>query len=978
MIDGHHVVKKPKSQMLVFLLMCVCLTAFPAEPGFVRLAGPHPDDPLQAQLFQLDNGLQVYLSVNRERPRFFAEIAVRAGSKNDPPEVTGLAHYMEHLLFKGSQRLGTVDYKKEEAHLKRIESLYEEHFATKEVDKRREIYNEITRESTAAAAYAVPNEFDQLYRAMGAREINAHTWHEEVVYKIDLPINCLENWAIIESDRFAQPVFRLFQTELETVYEEMNRALDDKDRSIQYAVNAQLFKVHPYGQQPTLGHVEHLKNPSIKRLNEFYRTWYTPNNMAIFISGDIDIERTMAMIARYCGAWEPRPVPEKKTWEEPALKEREEVRVQYRAEPFVLLAFRTAPRLHEDAEALLMLDMVLDNAVAGLINLNLNQAQRVRESGSFPMPMNDYGVQYLYGVPKEGQSLEEVERLLLEQVELVKQGKIDDWLIPAIINDYKKREKTAFESDSTRVGMMRDSWIGLEPWDHAFRSLQRMASVTRDDVIRVANTYFSDGYIAGFREDAPHDPPIVEKPPLPEISIDAGKQSTFAQEIMNRPLETIEPHFLQPGTDFQKITDPSGITLYHAPNALNDVFSLSIVTDYGTRQDGRMAIAGRLLDRTGTVTMDPSALRIAWYTLGTDFSAVAGDNQFSIALTGLDEHFGPSLALLNDMLENPKTDEETLEELKRIILVQREDAKKDPETLSAALVDYNRHGQDSPWLRMLPADAVRNLTAEELQEALRSALGCRHYLLYSGTLSPVEVLEQYKTHRLHTEILAEPPQYQSLPVRAPETTEIYFLNREMAQAHIWLEFGDVPYDPALSPVSQLYNTYFAGSMSGIVFQELREVRALAYVVGARYRAGERKMDPNIMAGVIQTQSDKTLDAVTAFIDLLDNLPLSEERYARAREALLNDYRSGRSGFRSVPGLLLEWERRGLEPDPRQKWYGTILAAEEASPLSSFHKEHIAGKDKLISIVGETGRIDLEALKSIAPIKEISIGDIFVD
>lgn len=978
MSDRIHTTSKLFSWVFFLLLLTATGGVVASEAGFTLLEGPYKDDPLQARIYQLDNGLRVYLTINRERPRFFAEIAVRTGSKNDPPEATGLAHYMEHLLFKGSERLGTIDYEKEKGHLDRIEDLYEAHFNEKDPDKRREIYEEITRESTAAAAYAIPNEFDQLYRVMGAREINAHTWHEEVVYKVDLPINCLENWAIIESDRFEHPVFRLFQTELETVYEEMNRALDDKDRIIQNAVNAKLFKVHPYGQQPTLGLVEHLKNPSIKRLKAFYSTWYNPNNMGIFISGDIDAEKTMALITQYFGAWESRPLPEKKTWEEPPIAEREEVRVQYRAEPFVLLAFRTVPRLHQDAEALLMLDMVLDNAVAGLINLNLNQKQRVRESGSFPMPMNDYGVQYLYGVPKEGQSLEEVERLLLEQIEQVKNGEFEDWLIPAIINDYKKREKTAFESDSSRVGMMRDSWIGFEPWDYSFHAIERMESVTRDDVIRVAKQYFSGGYVAGYREDAPHSPPRVEKPPLPQITIDSTRQSTFAREILERPLAPIEPVFLAEGTDFQKVSDGSGVMLYHVPNKLNDVFNLSIVVDYGTHQDNRMAVAARLLDRTGTVVLSPSELRIAWYKLGTDFDATVGDDQFVITLSGLDEQFGASLALFKEMLVNPAVDAETLDELKRIILVQREDAKKDPEVITAALVDYNRYGQESPWLKMLPAEAVRALTAVELQEALKTALGCRHHLLYSGALSPEQVLEQYNAHRVRQGSLDAPPPYQVLPVRVPESTEIYFLEREMAQAHVRLEFGDVPYNPELSPAAQLYNMYFSGSMSGVVFQELREVRALAYVVGARYQPGERKGDLNVMTGVIQTQADKTVEAVEVFKDLLDNLPLSEERYKLARESLLNDYRTGRSGFRSIPGLLLDWERRGLEPDPRRNWYDAVLSADDPDLVSMFHKEHIAGKNKMISVVGEADRLDLDGLKKIAPLKEIATGDIFIE
>jgi hypothetical protein len=246
----------------------------------------------------------------------------------------------------------------------------------------------------------------------------------------------------------------------------------------------------------------------------------------------------------------------------------------------------------------MMVDMMLSNSVAGLIDLNLNQKQRAREAGSFPLMMNDYGTQYLYGVPKDGQTLEEVEALLLEQLTLIREGKFEDWLVPAIINDYKKREKTGLESDSDRVSMMRQAWIGYEPWEHAYRVIERMEKLTREEVIRVANLYFGDNYVAGFREDAPHEVPQVEKPPMPEIDIDSTLQSAFAKDILEMPVVSIEPVFLESGDQYEKRITDDGYTFYYTKNPLNDVFGLSIVVDFGTRQDNRMAIAATHWNRT--------------------------------------------------------------------------------------------------------------------------------------------------------------------------------------------------------------------------------------------------------------------------------------------------------------------------------------------------------------------------------------------
>ena len=374
----------------IAVLVLACLISWSARAGYTRINAPHPDDLMGVQIYRLDNGLTVYLTENHETPRFYAEIIVRAGSKHDPAETTGLAHYLEHLLFKGNREMGTLDYRKEKRYLDKITRLYEKHFRETNPEKQKAIYARINRVSQKAAQYAIPGEMDKLYNAMGSTHLNAHTWHEETVYKVGLPANRLEHWAAIESSRFVDPVFRLFHTELETVYEEKNRTLDNKDWVTYDAVNAMLFKVHPYGQQPIIGRVEHLKRPSIENIYEYFDTYYVPNNMAIAISGDIRIHEAIEVINRYFSAWEPKPLPKPRTWTEEPLQGIERATVRFKGEEYVELAWRTAPYGHPDAEALLILDFILDNAVAGLINVSLNQQQRLLYAGATHRHHIDY------------------------------------------------------------------------------------------------------------------------------------------------------------------------------------------------------------------------------------------------------------------------------------------------------------------------------------------------------------------------------------------------------------------------------------------------------------------------------------------------------------------------------------------------------------------------------------------------------------
>ncbi len=967
-------------RMLRHAALVCALLALALQPSAVAghelVQAPLDNDPMGVSIYRLDNGLTVYLSENHDLPRLYAEIGVRAGSKNDPPETTGLAHYFEHLMFKGSRRMGTINYEKEEPLLERIEMLYEEHFNETDPEKRREIYRQIDAANQEAAQYAVPNELDRVYKSMGGEDINAHTWLEETVYKVSLPPNRLQQWAIIESDRFQHPVFRLFPTELETVYEEKNRALDSKNRVLYNAVNEQLYKNHPYGQWPTLGTIEDLKNPSIKRIQNFFDQWYAPNNMAIAISGDIKKEAAIAIIDEHFSRLERDEIPGQREYEEPPIEERQQVTVNFPGEEEVMLAFRTVPRKHPDAEPLQILDMILDNATAGLINLNLNQKQRVLRAGSYPMQLNDYGAQYFYGVPKEGQTLEEVEQLILEQVELVKQGEFEDWIIPAIINDFKKNEKAGLESNESRARRMIDAFIAYEPWEEEVGRIERMSKITKEDVVRVANTYFSGGYVAGFRVDQPREVPVVEKPELSPVAIDPQRQSGFADTLLAMEVAPLEPQFVAPGSDFTTAEDPNGITFYHAPNPLNDIFTLAVSIDFGTHQDNTIAPAVELLRKSGAGELSSEELQKEWYKLGASFSIAASDNETNIQLSGLDENFDRSVALLIDLLAKPDADVETLEQLKQVLLTKRADAKKDPETVSRALVLYNRYGNESYFLRMLPNEALTALTLDQLQAVTKGLLEYKHTVSYTGTLPLEEVRRVFREHHPVDSPLADPPPYRYLETRAPESTEIYLLDKELAQAHIRLEFGSVDYTPALEVPSMLYNDYFSGGMAGIVFQELREARALAYVAGAAYLDGYRKDDQNLMVGVIQTQPDKSVEAATAFVELLDNLPESPARFEFAKQSLIQQYRTGKIGFRDVIAAVRAWKRKGLEPDPRKARYEKLQEATLADVLA-FQEEYIANKNKLVSITGAAGRIDVEALERIGPVTRVSIDDIFV-
>ena len=970
------------------------------EPEYKLIYEPSADDPLQVYIYKLSNGLTVYLSENHEIPRFYAEIAVRTGSQNDPPDTTGLAHYFEHLMFKGSERLGTIDYSAEKPLLDRIELLYEKYRRTKDPAERAKIYEEIDKLNQEASKYAVPNELDRVYKMLGGDKLNAHTWIDETVYKVELPSQCLEHWAMIESDRFSSPVFRLFPTELETVYEEKNRAMDNKERVLMETVNKYLFPDHPFGTQTTLGDPEHLKNPSITNIKKFFEKWYVPENMAICISGDIEVEKAIEIISKYFSKlgrdksvenMSENTVRAKATSEDDicsptssycysVLKERVPVEIQFEGEPAVLLAFRTVPKLHPDSEKIVLIDMILDNAVAGLINLNLNQKQLVGRANSFILQINDLGVEYLMGTPKEGQSLEEVENLLLEQVRKVCNGEFEDWLLPAIITDFKKTRERARETNEGRVSEMTDAFIAGQDWKDYLKRMERFEKVTKEEIVATANKYFTKGYVAGYRKDGKREIVHVPKPNLTPLQIDTSKSSKFAEEVLSLPIEKKEPTFIEKGKDYLRSENPSGITYWYVKNPLNKIFSFEIRIGYGFYHNPKLGVALRLLEKSGTDRFSPEDLKKEWYKLGAEFSVVANNNETSIVLSGLDERFEEALKLMCEVLFHPKVEDSVLEELKKIILTQRSYAKKDPEEVMRALVQYNRLGNQSYYLTIPSEQELKSYKVDELFDLTRTLPKYKHNVFYVGTIPLDKVSELYEK-RLFENLgsnfsLLEPPPYVYLRSHKPERNRICVLDKDVTQASLRIEFGldEAPMEE--EPVIELYNQYFGGGMAGIVFQELREARALAYVAGAQYIGGYRKGDEDLMVGVIQTQPDKVIEALENFIRLLKDMPISEERFNYAKEALIGDYQTDRVPFRKILSRVYGWYLHEIDGDPRKDWYKKLKQL-ELKDMLEFHKKKIQSNNYLISIMGPLDKIDLKKIENFGDILRLTVDDIFV-
>ncbi|MGH8466775.1 MAG: M16 family metallopeptidase, partial [Pseudomonas sp.] len=451
----------------------------------------------------------------------------------------------------------------------------------------------------------------------------------------------------------------------------------------------------------------------------------------------------------------------------------------------------------------------------------------------------------------------------------------------------------------------------------------------------------------------------------------------FANSILQMPYEEIEPTYVTPGEDYQIVEFAPGAELYYAPNPLNDLFSFAITVEVGTEENDMLGLATALLEKSGAGALSAEDLQKEWYRLGSDFGVAAGANDSMIGISGLDEQFGASLDLMLELVNNPTVDEQTLEELKDIILKSRQDQKQDPMAISRALYLYNRYGDESPMLESLTTAQIEAATVEQLQSLVAGLLDYKQTLTYTGSLPLETLLASIREHYEVADALKDTPPYRFRTAREIDQNEIYVVDLPTAQAQVRFEFPDGSYDENQVIPSSLYNGYFGSSMSSVVFQELREARALAYSAQAQYAQGGRVGSENLMLGVISSQNDKTVDAIGAFLDLFDNMPVSEERFQEAKSSLVSRYRTSTVGFRQIIGTVRSWEQLGLDGDPRARRFEQLQTA-TLQDMVNFQQRSIAGKPKLISIVGDVSRIDADALGEFGNVTQVQVDDLFVD
>lgn len=970
-----------KLTALSFLLLCAAITQAQNKYEWKEdKTGGYTykyvtNDPMKARFYTLKNGLTVILSPTSKEPRMQVYIATKAGSKTDPADHTGLAHYLEHMMFKGTQSYGSMNWAKEKPLLNKIDALYEEYNHSKDENERKQIYHRIDSVSGVAAKFAIANEYDKMMGSMGAQGTNAFTSFEETVYTEDIPANATDKFFKVQAERFRDPVFRIFHTELEAVYEEKNRTLDNDNRKVSELLLANLFLNHNYGKQTTIGTIEHLKNPSLMEIRKYYETYYVPNNMGIIVSGDFNPDELIKKIDNYFSYMNSKEFP-KYTYKSEAPITAPIVKEVYGPDAeFIALGYRI-PGIHaKDALLADLVGQILTNGRAGLIDLNLVKKQKLLRAAASPDILVDHGYMYMQGVPTLGQNLDEVRTLMLGEIENLKQGNFDEELLESIINNQKKAMMQQSEKYSSRAGALMGAFVNEEDWLNDVSYTDKLSKLTKKDIVDFANKYFGNNYVVVYKRKGEDKNIIkVDKPTITEVETNRNSQSQFAKTVINMPVSPLKPVWLDYDKDIKKANiGPAELMYIH--NEENGLFRMAYRFRFGTWNDKKLGIAAQYLQFLGTDKTTAERISKDFYKLACSFNIRADNEYTTVNIEGLQENFDAAVALFEDLLTNCQADEVALVSLKARINKSRADAKNNKGAIMQGLINYARYGSDNPFNNVLTNEELSAITSAELVTMLHNLGKYSHRVIYYGPASMSTVTTSIgNVHKMPGmfQAVAAPKLY---TYTTQDKNQVLFADYDMVQSEIrWVR--NIPgYDPAKQPAIEMFNNYFGGGMGSLVFQTIRESKALAYSTFAYYITPDKKEDPYYVSAYVGCQADKFSESVKAMNELLNDLPSVENNMLAARSALKKDIETERITQDAIIYNYLTAERKGLNEDIRKRIYENADKMTYAE-LKKFHADNMAAKPYTYCIVASEKKLKPEDLQQCGPVKKLTLQEIF--
>ena len=938
-----------------------------------------PATALQVQEFVLNNGMKVWVNVDHSQPKVFGAVVVNAGAVDCPN--TGIAHYFEHIMFKGTDELGTVDYAAEKVYLDSISMKYDELALTSDASRRKAIQQDINRLNVAASQFAIPNEFNRLTAMCGGTELNAGTSYDFTFYHNTFMPQYIERWCELNSHRFIHPVFRLFQGELETVYEEKNMYSDDPASMLLEQITGKFLAGTPYAY-PIVGSTENLKNPKLSEMEAFYKKYYVASNMGLILSGDIRVDDLKPLLERTFGRLERGVKPVREKVVAPAIQGQPVEKFLFPM-PIIgmsAMLFRGPSEYDADAPALKVAMSLLSNEnKTGLLD-ELTNKNRVYMSMAQHMGFNQTGVLMVAVVPKLLCRVKTAENLCLTQLEKLLNGEFTDEQLQAVKRMMVYENESSLESISKRSDEMVAAMSSGLSWSDYMKLKDAVAGVTREDVINVSRKYFTENFYRFHKKNGRCKAEQIAKPEYTPVK----PKHSDAESAFARHLGTIDagqaPELRYVDFDKDVVKSPlaGGNRLYSTFNPLNDNFSLIINFHKGTMQDKLLDAAADYVGELGTDSLDVKALGSAMQALGAKLEIVANEQSTIMVLQGEDSQLEATLDLLSHFMEHMKADKEKLDDVKDAAGPAEKSFWDESDQVFAALVSKVMHGDRSSFLTRLTAKEMKKTRPEQLIASFKQLFDCRYDMSYTGTRDGAQVAQAIKEHLPQLAGVQENAM-QEIPLQAPQQPTVYLFDMPSSRQTIvgaYLPLADVTSDRDRARL-QMWGEYFGGDMSSVLFQEVREFRSMAYAAQGVAMTPQlaRSTTPSGYMALVATQADKTMQVIGLLDTLFNDMPVNKGNMPLAKLNLANEINNSYPTFRGMPLIVSLSERIGYNRDANMV-LGEQLSTLDDEEILKFYQERIQGKPYQLMIVGNVKKLDLKALARYGTFVKVKKADIY--
>ena len=935
---------------------------------------------LKVKEYRLENGLTVWLNEDHSQPKVFGAVVVKAGAKDCPD--TGIAHYFEHMMFKGTDRIGTLDYESEKVLLDSIAMKYDELAMTEDTAARARLQKEINELSIRSSEYVIPNEFNRLINRFGGSGLNAATSYDATIYFNTFSPQYMVQWAEINSERLINPVFRLFQSELETVYEEKNMYGDFIGGQVMDTLMARYFGPHPYAY-PIIGSTKNLKNPRLTEMHKFFEDYYVASNMALILSGDFDAQQVMPILEKAFSRIRSGNAPKQEKVMLPPFNGRETMKVKFPI-PFIKamgLGFRGVSANHEDQVALNIAVNLLNNANGTgyldklMVEHKLMGALAINES------MNEAGILAVAIMPKLLiQSYSSAEKMVWDEINRVKNGDFSDEMFNSLKLEQKRQYASSLENIDSRATIMMNLFSQGKSWNDYLNEVARIESITKEDVVRVAQKYFSNNYLCVTKSTGKYPKDNLPKPAFsPVVPRNADASSSYAKQLEKIPEQQVAPRII----DFEKDVKTSKltplVTLYTTPNPLNDIFTLNISYGIGALEQPELMQLTNYLQLLGTESLSFEQFRSRLQSIGSTLAFDVTPDAFVMKVTGFDNHIDETMELVGDFIRHAKADDKKLRQIVDDAKVSEKAFFKSGDNVASALLEQVKYGDQSRYLRKLSLSQIKKLKGKDMLAIYDKVRSVQCDLHYCGTLPVEKVIGTIRQHLPleRTTVASNSPYYREL--KQYDRPTVFFIDMpDMAQSIVYgYVKGDPVDDKASRHASRLFSVYFGGDMSSLMFQEIREFRSFAYRTSGRYQLPNHahKGTAGSFTAMLSTQSDKTLDALGVLDSLIREMPLKPERMEAVKQTLVNRINNDYPPFRNLSEKVASARMEGFDRDPAEEFLRDI-ATMDMQDIFRFYREQICGRPVVYVIAGNRKRIDMKKLAEYGTIVKVKKKEIY--